>query len=317
MKAVILAAGEGKRMRPVSDKIPKIMIPILDKPFLEYIIMELKEAGIKDIIIVVSQKNGDFIKDYFKDGGGMGLKIDYVVQEHRNGTADAISRARKYLEDCDYFLVHYGDSLTNVNLPLKLIENFKKHENLDAYLTLREEENTSRYGVVKFEGKNIVDIIEKPEKGKEPSNMVTVGIFILKTKSFFDSIKGMGFEYGKEEFPAEYIIRKGGKVRGFLFSGKRVDLGKPVDILNTTKLVMLKFFSSDSDYYIGEKVITGKNSIIKESFINRDTSIGENFMLENSYVMGNCTIGNNCRVKNSIICCDLEDGEVVEDEVRV
>jgi len=314
MKAVVLAAGEGKRMKPISDKIPKMMIPILDKPFLEYVLMEIKKAGIKDIVIVISPKNGDKIKDYFQDGKKLGLNINYVLQEKRNGTADAISKAKKYL-DTEYFLVHYGDSLTETNLPLKLLKNFKKESDLDTYLTMRKEENTSRYGVARFEGKNIAEIVEKPEKGKEPSNMVMMGVFILKTKSFFDSIEGIKFEYEKMEFPAEYIIKKGGKVRGWIFSGKRVDMGNPADIISASKLLASKL--SCGNFYIGKNVSFGECSEIKNSFVNSNTKIGKNSILENSYVMGNCKIGNNCKIKNSIICCDIEDEKNLENETTI
>lgn len=316
MKAVILAAGEGKRMKPISDKMPKMMIPVLDRPFLEYILMEIKETGITEVVIVTSPKNKDFIKDYFQDGSRMGLKIDYAIQGQRKGTADAISKAKDFL-DTEYFLVHYGDSLTSINLPLSLLENFKKEDGLDAYLTLREEPNTSRYGVAKFQGEDVVEIVEKPEKGKEPSNMVMVGVFILRTKSFFDSIEGVKFEYRKEEFPAQYVILNGGRVRGWVLSAKRVDLGKPEDIINASRLLQQKLSSRATDCYTGENVTTGKNCVIKNSFVNSGTKIGENSVLENSYVMGKCRIGENCRIKNSIICCDVGDSETIEDETRI
>lgn len=315
MKAVVLAAGEGKRMKPVSNIIPKMMIPVLDRPFLEYVLMEIKGAGIMDVVLVVSPKNGSAIREYFGDGKRLGMKIEYAMQEQRNGTAHAISRARECL-DCEYFLVHYGDSLTDNSLPSMLVRNFKKEKELDAFLTLREERETQRYGVARFEGRDITEIVEKPPAGTEPGKMVTMGTFVLKTKSFFDSIGGVNFVYGKEQFPAQYILKRGGMVRGWSFSGKRVDLGKPEDIISASRLVMKKL-SMGIGSYTGKNVNLGENSEIKDSFVNGNTKIGNNSLLENSYVMGNCTIGKNCKVKNSIVCRDLADGTVLENGVVV
>ena len=309
-----MAAGEGKRMKPISDLIPKIMIPILDKPFLEYVLTEIKSVGISDIVLVVSPKNRDYIKKYFSDGSEFGLKIDYAIQEERKGTAHAISKARKFL-DTEYFLVHYGDSLTETNMPSELLKNFKKESGLDAYLTMREEENTSRYGVVKFEGHDIVEIVEKPPKGNEPSNMVMIGLFILKTESFFNSIKDVEFVKGKEEFPAHYILEKGGKVRGWVFHGKRIDLGKPEDIIHTSRLVMRKYHPQKKNHLGGG--VENKNCMMKNCFVSRGAVIGKDAVIENSYISEGCEIGENCEVKDSVIFSDLKDGEVVSNEVRI
>ncbi len=312
MQAVILAAGEGKRMKPISDEVPKMMIPILDRPFLEYILLEIKDAGITDMVIVVSPKSRGPIESYFGDGSTLGLKINYAVQHERKGTAHAISKAQEFLKD-EYFLVHYGDSLTETSLPKSLVENFKKNGEVDAYLTLREEKDTWRYGVVKFDGDRIKDIVEKPEKGKEPSNMVMVGVFILKRESFFRAIRDVEFVKGKEEFPAKYILKNNGKVKGWLFSGKRVDLGWPHDILNASRLLSRKLFNND--HYIGKNISIGENSVVKNSFVNSNAKIGENCILENSYVMGECSIGDGCEIIDSVIWRGVESGKKVKGEV--
>ncbi len=311
MQAVILAAGEGKRMKPVSDILPKVMIPILDKPFLEYVLNEIKEAGINDAVIVVSPKSYEIVRKYFGNGEKLGMKIHYTLQKERRGTAHAIWCAKEFLKD-EYFLVRYGDSLTEVNLSAELVKKFEKEGEVDAYLTLRREEETWRYGVIKFDGKKIVDVIEKPDKGKEPSKMVTVGAFILRREEFFKAMENERFE--REEFPAKYIINSGGVVRGWVFSGRRVDLGHPKDIINASKLLSFKLFSSNK--YIGN-IRVGENTVIKNSFVNSSTEIGKNCILENSYIMGNCKIGDNCIVRNSIVCCNLENGEIIENGVAV
>ncbi|UCG95583.1 MAG: nucleotidyltransferase family protein [archaeon] len=238
MKAVVLAAGEGRRMKPACPVMPKMMMPFHGKAFLEYILKELKEAGITEVVVVVHPSNGHYIRNHFSDGKAFGMKMEYAVQKERKGPAHAIAVAKELI-DTEYFLVHYGDSMTNVNLPKKLMENFME-DGLDAYLALREVKEASRYGIVKFEADEIVDIVEKPPKGTEPSKIATIGIFIMKTRAYFDSIRDVKFERGREEFPVEYILRKKGRVKGWIFSGKRVDLGKPSDINTAKELISEK-----------------------------------------------------------------------------
>lgn len=245
MKAVLLAAGEGKRIREYTEGKAKEMIPFYGKPFLEYILQKLKAAGLREIIIVINPRK-KIVENYFKDGKNLGLKIRYVMQGKQMGTASAILAAGKLLSYDKYFLVHYGDSLTNVNMPKIILANFRKCKNLDAYLVLRPTKIVSRYGIVKFgRGGRIVDIIEKPRPENAPSNKAVLGFFIMKKESFFNSVKNEKFVYGKESFPPAYITRSGGNVKGWVFSRARVDLGKYYDIKKSHDLIK-KYWKDNS-----------------------------------------------------------------------
>lgn len=235
MKAVVLVAGEGKRMRPVSDFVPKEMIPILGKPFLYYVLMRLKKAGLRDVVIVTSPKKEVLLRRAFKDGREMELKIEYVLQEQQLGPAHAILQARKLI-DTEYFLVHYGDSLADKNVSKALVETQKKQVS-DIVLCFREVDDPSRYGIVYFDGDRIVDVVEKPLPGTEPSRMATMGVYVMKTSTFFNCIKDASFKYGVEQFPPRYVLQAGGSAIGWKFDGRRVDLGKPEDIFKASTLV--------------------------------------------------------------------------------
>jgi len=236
MKALVLAAGEGKRIRSYTKGKPKEMINFFGKPFLFYVLKRIRDSGIKDVIIVISPKK-KIIKRYFGDGKKFGMNIKYAIQKKQFGTADAIAKAKKYLINEKYFLVQYGDSLTQDNIITKILSKFEKEKNIDAYLILRTVEDPSRYGIVKFDkDKNIVAIVEKPKIGEAPSNKAVLGTYIMSSK-FFDSIKNVKFEYGKEFFPVQYILLNGGKVKGFVYNGNRIDLGKPEDVPKAEKLL--------------------------------------------------------------------------------
>ena len=112
MQCVILAAGEGSRMRPLTTTRPKVMLPLAGKPILEHLIRNVKEAGISDIIIVVGYKE-EAIRDYFGDGTAFGVKITYVVQRKQLGTADALRSAEPFVTDT--FLMLNGDMVVTVD----------------------------------------------------------------------------------------------------------------------------------------------------------------------------------------------------------
>ncbi|MDA4125387.1 MAG: nucleotidyltransferase family protein [Thaumarchaeota archaeon] len=235
LKAVILAAGEGKRMKPVSEVVAKEMVPILGRPFLYFVIARLVEAGIKDIVIVATTKKIQLIHK-LEQYGDLGVRLTYATQREPLGPAHALLQARPFL-DTDYFLVQYGDNIAEGNVPRKLMGELSKNSNADSIVALREVDDTSRYGIVRFSGKRIVEIVEKPKIGSEPSRLAAMGMYILKTKKFFESVEGVVFEYGKEQFPPEYIIQAGGNVVGWKFKGAWVDMGKPEDMLRASILL--------------------------------------------------------------------------------
>ena len=118
MKAVVLAAGKGTRLKPLTNTRPKHLIPVAGKPILEHVLLALKKAGIHEIYIIVGYR-AEMIKDRFSDGSSLGLKIEYIVQPKLLGTADAIKTAQPYVDE--NFLVVYGDLLFT---PKTIIERY-------------------------------------------------------------------------------------------------------------------------------------------------------------------------------------------------
>ena len=187
MKAIILTAGEGTRMRPLTTTRPKTMLITGGKPLIQYNIESLRDAGIKDITLVVGYKK-EVIKDYFGDGSDFGVKINYAVQDGQLGTAHAIASAEKYIDES--FIVLNGDIIVSYDLIRNLIEKYATRTSNDvkSVMTLITVDNPSNYGIVSMENDKIKEIVEKPAKGEEPSNLANAGIYLFSTE-IFDAIR--------------------------------------------------------------------------------------------------------------------------------
>ena len=217
MKAIILAGGEGKRLRPVINDIPKPMAPIKGKPFLEYIILQLKSQNLKDIIISTGYK-GSIIKNYFQDGGNWDLNIEYSEEDKPLGTGGALRKAGKLIDD-DQFIVMNGDSYFDIEF--KQLISFHEDKQAVTTIGLAYVETLERYGHV--EVGNNGEITEFIEKGDSVSaGHVNGGIYILSSE-FIKKIPFGQVSLETEVFPN--LINKG--LFGVKFKSFFIDIGKP------------------------------------------------------------------------------------------
>lgn len=222
MKAVILAAGEGTRLRPFTMSRPKGMIPVGNRPILEYVVEALVKNGIKDIVMVVGYRK-DTIMLHFQDGKRFGAAIEYVVQEKPLGTAHALSVAADRLGDDD-FLTVAGDNLIGARIVADLLQN---HNGLS--IAVAESENPSKYGVVKTEGNRIVEMVEKP--AWKMGNIINTGIYYFP-HSMLEHVRGRTFstERGITQLLAPLV--KDIRMTAVKSKGKWIDAVYPWDLLN-------------------------------------------------------------------------------------
>ena len=184
MKAIILSAGEGSRMRPLTLTKPKTMLPVAGKPIIQYNIESLRNNGITDILLIVRYKE-EMVRDYFGDGSDFGVKISYKTQKDFLGTANAISYGEDFIEDS--LIVLNGDIILDDEIIGEIIKKYN-YLNPDTLMVLTEVDNPSAFGVVEIEDGNVKSIVEKPKKGEEPSNLINTGIYIFD-KDIFEKIK--------------------------------------------------------------------------------------------------------------------------------
>jgi dTDP-glucose pyrophosphorylase len=194
MKGVVLSAGFGKRLIPLTYDTPKGLLKIFGRPILEHIILGFHHAGIKDIVIVIGYL-GEKIKNYFKNGEELGINIEYVWQENPNGTGSAVLLTKNIVGNSP-FMLSWGDILLEKDDYLNIKRSFEKEE-CDIVMGINYQEDLSQGGAVFLEEKNkkffVKNIIEKP-KDKVDTKWNQTGIFILKP---------IIFKYLENIFPSE------------------------------------------------------------------------------------------------------------------
>ncbi len=174
MRAVILAAGEGSRMRPLTENRPKVMLPIANKPMLEFIINEVRIAGIKDITLIVGYKK-EAVVDYFGDGSKFGVRINYIIQELQMGTGHAFGMASQYNDD--RFIALNGDVIVSSAHIKKLMARKEV-----AVITVKKVADPRAYGVIEVNKDRVQRIVEK---SPEPStDMANAGVYLFSPLIF-------------------------------------------------------------------------------------------------------------------------------------
>ncbi len=220
MQAIILAGGEGTRLRSVVRDRPKPMAEIAGKPFLEYLLLQLKQADIEDIILSIGYK-GNVIQSYFKTGAERGVKIAYSIEQQPLGTGGAVREAIACSSD-DVFIVMNGDSFFDLDIHRLL--QFHHENNGLGTIALTNIHNSERYGNVTVNHKG--EIIRFEEKSAAVDSVINCGVYILqRTILSFLSAEEVSLE--KEIFPQ--LIGKG--LFGMIQAGYFIDIGIPSDYM--------------------------------------------------------------------------------------
>ena len=301
MKCVILAAGEGKRMHPLTFTRPKVMLPIANKPILEWNFLNAIDAGLTEFVFIVGYKS-EMVRNYFGDGTNWKASIEYVNQGKALGTAHAIGTVENFVDD---FIVLCGDTIFGK-------EDFQNIAKNKMSMGFVEVENAKEYGVVKLEGKRIVQILEKMEK--PISNVINAGIY-----HFDNNIFGYIHKTGKSP-RGEYeitdsinLLIKEESMEGIFLKEWR-DVVYPWHLLDANEEILKKSKGGvegdiSENTTLTETVIVGKNSKILPGshiegpvVIGSDCKIGPNCYIRPYTSIGNsCHVGNACEIKNSII----------------
>ena len=301
MKCVVLAAGEGKRMHPLTFTRPKVMIPIANKPILEWNLINAIATGLKEFIFVVGYKS-EMVRDYFENGEKWNVYIEYVNQGKALGTAHAIGMVEKFVDD---FIVLCGDTIFGKNDIQKIIKK-------EMSMGLVEVEDAREYGIVESDGEKIVKIYEKME---DPfSNVINAGIYHFN-KRIFDFIKKTEKSPRGEYEITDSINMMATKTQiNGIFLKQWRDVVYPWHLLDANEEKLKKMDGKiegivEKNTTIKGNVIIGKNSVVLSGsyiegpvVIGDDCKIGPNCHIRSYTSIGNnCHIGNACEVKNTIV----------------
>lgn len=217
-KAVILAGGEGIRLRPYTYEVAKPMLPIKGKPMVQHVIDLLKSHGVTDIYLAIGYK-GEQIEEYFGNGSRFGLNIKYVREKTPLGTAGPLRLLKKYLDDSFYLI--WADCISKIDLTD--FAHFHKSHDGSATIALTTVDDTSRFGVASMKGSVITGFVEKPKNEDAPTKLVNTGIAIFEPDIIDKYIPKSGKSMvEKVVYPK---LSKEGKLYGYPFEGQWFDTG--------------------------------------------------------------------------------------------
>jgi len=316
VKAVLLAAGEGQRLEPLTSTRPKHLIKVAGKPILQFCLDAIKAAGITDVVVVTRYMRGK-IEAYLGDGSSQGLKISYVEQKELLGTGNAAMTAKAFVEGEDSFVLVYGDLLFTqdaVKQAVVLYEQVKP----EAVMAVVAVDNPENYGTIELsDGKKLGRIVEKPEVGKASSNLVNTGIYVF-SKDIFRPLSQV-----KESVRGEWeltdaltmLAAEGKTVRVLeLEKDAWFDIGRPWELLDANMWALKRMEPQilgtvEQGAHLLGSVHVAKSARIRSGayiegpvFIDEEADVGPNCFIRAGTSLGKKTrVGNAVEIKNSII----------------
>jgi bifunctional UDP-N-acetylglucosamine pyrophosphorylase/glucosamine-1-phosphate N-acetyltransferase len=314
MKAVLLAAGAGERLQPITATRPKHLIKVGGKPILQFCLEAVKYAGISEAI-VITHYMGEAIRSYFGDGAALGLKLSYVEQPQILGTGNAAATAEPYL-DGDFVLI-YGDLLFGQTAVKDVLSKFRAGETA-AVMAVVPVEHPESYGIIEQTPKGkVVRIVEKPAVGMAPSNLANAGIYAL-SKEVFDKIRQTKASVrGEWELTdALTMLSQEGKtvLAAELAKEDWFDVGRPWDLLDANVWALKRMQhrvlgTVEQGAHLIGPVSVAESARIRSGayiegpvFIDEEADVGPNCFIRSGTSLGKKTrVGNGCEVKNSLI----------------
>lgn len=310
LKAIIMAGGEGTRLRPLTCDRPKPMVPVMNRPVMEHIINLLKTHGLLNIGVTLHYMP-QLIQAYFGDGSEFGVDLRYYIEEIPLGTAGSVRNAADFLNKT--FLVISGDALTDIDLSQAI--RFHREKQAVATLVLTVVDSPLEYGVVITDPQGrVTQFLEKPSWGEVFSDKVNTGIYILEPQIFQYYKRQQNFDFSKDLFPR--LLKDGLPVYGYVAAGYWCDIGNVkayqqahFDVLSGKVRINMPYQCQDNQIWVGTDtkihqaahiqgpVLIGDNCFIgSEVRIEKFSVIGDNVIIENQASLKRSIVWNNCHI---------------------
>lgn len=324
-QAVLLVGGKGTRLRPLTDRYPKPIIPVLDKPCVRYLIDSMVKAGITEVIMACGYRS-ERMASALGDGSDLGIRITYAYEDEPMGTGGAV----KLLEDRldDVFIMANGDVFSDMDVSKEIDEHLRSGASITISLT--EVDDPTQYGIVGLDdtGK-VTRFLEKPKKEEAFSNLINSGVYIVNKDVLKNIPSGVMYDMSKELFPL--LLEKGYHLQGHRIDGHFRDVGRPFDLYETNKEVALREGGGKNGLlYCGEgSSFSGKaaDSMIMVGCSVKDSELCRSLVLpftevkgsriENSILGRGCIVRKGCIVKNAVIAdgAVIPEGTVIDGDV--
>ena len=340
-----MAGGEGSRLRPLTSRTPKPLVPVAGRPIMEHILLHLRRHQMRDVVATV-QYLGASIRNYFGDGSEQGVALSYSVEDSPLGTAGSVMLARQRLNET--FVVISGDSLTDIDLAAAA--RFHRERRAIATIVLKPVPNPLEYGVVVVdEGGAVQRFIEKPSWGEVISDLANTGIYILDPSVFDFFRAGEVTDWSGDVFPR--LLKEGEPVFGWVAGGYWEDVGShaayvkanfdclegkvkvqiPGDRVNESIWIHPDAEISEGARIDGPALICAGAKVRAGAWVNGPavvgpyTTIDSGVKISNSITWDHSYIGLNSRLRGAVVCksvtikngCLLEEGSVVGSEVVI
>lgn len=304
-----MAGGLGTRLRPITDNIPKSLIPVAGKPVVYYLMQALSKVS-NDFIVTVSYKSEKVI-DFFSGDAFRSKSILYSVEKVPLGTAGGLKKVEKFVDDS--FIVGNADTIFQQDV--RGMVDFHKKNGNSVTLGLTQVEDPSEYGVAKVKDGRIVEFQEKP-KTNAISNLANVGVYVMEPEVFDYIEKGRVVDVAKDVLPA--LHEDGKRIGGFKMKGTWIDIGRPRDLIRANVFVAGKATKNPNGSkligksYIGRGVKIGKNCVLEDVAVYDGSLIEDNVHIRNSVVYDGSKVGDGSKVEDSILSFNSVLGEGVK-----
>jgi glucose-1-phosphate thymidylyltransferase len=312
MKGLILSGGKGTRLYPLTYTRAKQLIPVANKPVLFRVIEAIRDAGIRDIGIIIGD-TGPEIREMVGNGGQFGqVRITYIQQDAPRGLAHAVKIAHDFLGD-SRFVMFLGDNVIQGGIS-RLIADFEHHPEWNSQIVLTPVEEPQHYGVAQLnEQGRIVKLVEKPKT--PPSNLALVGIYMFDAH-IFQAVEAIQPSWrGEYEITdaIQWLVEQGYEVYPYVHHGWWIDTGKPRDMLDANSKVLeelqpVLLGKIDATSEVDSRVTLAASAEIINSVVRGPSIIGENTKIVNSYVGPFTSIYHNVLLEN----CEIERSIVLE-----
>jgi NDP-sugar pyrophosphorylase family protein len=317
MKAIILVGGQGVRMRPLTDHMPKNIAPLCGVPFLTYQIEFLKKAGVKEIVFSLGYRPQD-IRKVFGDGRRLKVKIHYALEKEPLGTAGAIKNAEKYVKGSPVVVLN-GDILTDIPLKKMIAFHYRK-KNL-ATLGLARVKDPTPYGLVLVDSKSrILKFLEKPKPEEAVADTINAGVYVFEPRILDFIPPGVNYSSERALFPG--LLEANVPFGGFVWKGYWQDIGTPRkyltthwDVLNNAFPVLALLKRRANRVYLGKNVKIEPGAVVKGPALIEDGCVIE----KGAKIFPYSVLGKYCRVgEESVVYKSvLWDGVKVGKNVRL
>jgi len=310
-KAVILVGGEGTRLRPLTYFVPKPMVPVLNRPFLEHTIAYLRKHGIDSIILTLGYLP-EVIQGYFGDGSRLGIKLSYAIEQSPLGTAGAVKNADRYLDGT--FIVLNGDIFTDIDITAMVA--FHRHKRAKATIALSWVDNPCAFGVVETDDDGRVRrFVEKPSPDRVTTHWINAGIYVLEPEVLRYVPANCHYMFERGLFP--HLVEIGEPVYGYASSGYWLDVGTPdkyhclnCDLLQLkTGSALIEGLRRGETRCDSDVVIHPTAEIAGPVLIGSGCRIGEGVCIKGPVVMGqNCYVAGGASLEEAVLWDNVKVG---------